>query len=174
MSSIADEDYSRSVTLETSFGDLTVELYYKDAPRACRNFMELSRGHHYDGVTFHRVIKNFLVQAGDLSGTGKGIKSIYGAKFEDEIKPQLNHTAAGILSMANTGPNTNGTQFFITLAPCPSLDGKHTIFGRVCRGMDTIVEIGNVPTDDNDRPLEDVMILGASVKDVIHEINVYP
>ncbi|KAH1258822.1 Peptidyl-prolyl cis-trans isomerase CYP18-2 [Glycine max] len=111
------------VTLETSMGSFTVELYYKHAPRTCRNFIELSRRGYYDNVKFHRIIKDFIVQGGDPTGTGRGGESIYGAKFEDEIKRELKHTGAGILSMANAGPNTNGSQFFITLAPCPSLDG---------------------------------------------------
>uniref|UniRef100_A0A9I9CWB3 Peptidyl-prolyl cis-trans isomerase n=1 Tax=Cucumis melo TaxID=3656 RepID=A0A9I9CWB3_CUCME len=114
------------VTLETSMGSFTVELYFKHAPRTCRNFIELSRRGYYDNVKFHRIIKDFIVQGGDPTGTGRGGESIYGKKFEDEIKPELKHTGAGILSMANAGPDTNGSQFFITLAPCPSLDGKHS------------------------------------------------
>ncbi|KAL2345254.1 hypothetical protein Fmac_006539 [Flemingia macrophylla] len=167
------------VTLETSMGSFTVELYYKHAPRTCRNFIELSRRGYYDNVKFHRIIKDFIVQGGDPTGTGRGGESIYGAKFEDEIKRELKHTGAGILSMANAGPNTNGSQFFITLAPCPSLDGntmllavqnfeilrKHTIFGRVCRGMEIIKRLGSVQTDNNDRPIHDVKILRTSVKD---------
>ncbi|CAB4287111.1 unnamed protein product [Prunus armeniaca] len=129
------EGGSPEVTLETSMGAFTVELYYKHAPRTCRNFIELSR----------------RVQGGDPTGTGRGGESIYGAKFEDEIRTELKHTGAGILSMANAGPNTNGSQFFITLAPCPSLDGKHTIFGRVCKGMEIIKRLGSVQTDNNDR-----------------------
>nr|QMV80844.1 peptidylprolyl cis-trans isomerase 37 [Clitoria ternatea] len=139
------------VTLETSMGAFTVELYYKHAPRTCRNFIELSRRGYYDNVKFHRIIKDFIVQGGDPTGTGRGGESIYGAKFEDEIKRELKHTGAGILSMANAGANTNGSQFFITLAPCPSLDGKHTIFGRVCSGMEIIKRLGSVQTDNSDR-----------------------
>ncbi|EXB54602.1 Peptidyl-prolyl cis-trans isomerase-like 1 [Morus notabilis] len=113
------------VTLETSMGAFTVELYYKHAPRTSRNFIELSRRGYYNNVKFHRIIKDFIVQGGDPTGTGRGGESIYGSKFDDEIKPELKHTGAGILSMANAGPNTNGSQFFITLAPCPSLDGPN-------------------------------------------------
>ncbi|WRX24555.1 Cyclophilin-type peptidyl-prolyl cis-trans isomerase domain - like 10 [Theobroma cacao] len=134
------------VTLETSMGSFTVELYYKHAPRTCRNFIELSRRGYYDNVKFHRIIKG-----GDPTGTGKGGESIYGPVFDDEIRSELKHTGAGILSMANAGPNTNGSQFFITLSPAPSLDGKHTIFGRVCRGMEIIKRLGSVQTDSNDR-----------------------
>ncbi|RLN03279.1 hypothetical protein C2845_PM13G25910 [Panicum miliaceum] len=139
------------VTLETSMGAITVEMYYKHAPKTCRNFVELARRGYYDNVIFHRIIKDFIVQGGDPTGTGRGGESIYGAKFEDEIKSELKHTGAGILSMANAGPNTNGSQFFITLAPCQSLDGKHTIFGRVCRGMEIVKRLGSVQTDKNDR-----------------------
>ncbi|CAK7341895.1 unnamed protein product [Dovyalis caffra] len=153
------------VTLETSMGSFSIELYYKHAPRTCRNFLELSRRGYYDNVKFHRIIKDFIVQGGDPTGTGRGGKSIYGDKFEDEINPELKHTGAGILSMANAGPNTNGSQFFITLSPTPSLDGKHTIFGRVCRGMEIIKRLGSVQTDNNDRPIHDVKILRTSVKD---------
>ncbi|KAH7512197.1 hypothetical protein FEM48_Zijuj12G0065100 [Ziziphus jujuba var. spinosa] len=97
------------------------------------------------------TVEDFIVQGGDPSGTGRGGDSIYGKHFDDEIKPELKHTGAGILSMANAGPNTNGSQFFITLAPCPSLDGKHTIFGRVCKGMEIIKRLGSVQTDNSDR-----------------------
>ncbi|KAL2928647.1 Peptidyl-prolyl cis-trans isomerase CYP18-2 [Bienertia sinuspersici] len=109
------------VTLETSMGPFVVELYYKHSPRTCRNFLELSRRGYYDNAKFHRIIKDFIVQGGDPTGTGRGGESIYGKYFEDEIDPKLKHTGAGILSMANAGPNTNGSQFFITLAPTPSL-----------------------------------------------------
>ncbi|XP_030925148.1 peptidyl-prolyl cis-trans isomerase CYP18-2 isoform X2 [Quercus robur] len=139
------------VTLETSMGSFTVELYYKHTPRTCRNFIELSRRNYYDNVKFHRIIKDFMVQGGDPTGTGRGGESIYGSKFDDEIKPELKHTGAGILSMANAGPNTNGR--------------KHTIFGRVCRGMEIIKRLGSVQTDNNDRPIHDVKILRTSVKD---------
>ncbi|XP_024003819.1 peptidyl-prolyl cis-trans isomerase CYP18-2 isoform X1 [Eutrema salsugineum] len=185
------------VTLETSMGPFTVEMYHKHSPRTCRNFIELSRRGYYDNVLFHRIIKvcfpvsiltlrctentvikfkefdsfgidlfqDFIVQGGDPTGTGRGGQSIYGSKFEDEIKPELKHTGAGILSMANAGPNTNGSQFFITLAPAPSLDGKHTIFGRVCRGMEVIKRLGSVQTDNTDRPIHEVKILRTKVID---------
>ncbi|KAJ4903715.1 Peptidyl-prolyl cis-trans isomerase CYP18-2 [Raphanus sativus] len=153
------------VTLETSMGPFTVEMYYKQSPRTCRNFVELSRRGYYDNVLFHRIIKDFIVQGGDPTGTGRGGQSIYGSKFEDEIKAELKHTGAGILSMANAGPNTNGSQFFITLAPAPSLDGKHTIFGRVCRGMEVIKRLGSIQTDNTDRPIHEVKILRTKVID---------
>lgn len=106
-----------------------------------------------------------MVQGGDPTGTGRGGESIYGPRFEDEITRDLKHTGAGILSMANAGPNTNGSQFFISLAPTPWLDEKHTIFGRVCKGMEVVKRLGNVQTDKNDRPIHDVKILRTTVKD---------
>jgi peptidyl-prolyl cis-trans isomerase-like 1 len=104
-----------------------------------------------------------MLQTGDPTGTGRGGTSIYGEKFEDEISPSLKHTGAGILSMANSGPNTNGSQFFITLAPTPWLDGKHTIFGRVTRGLGVVKRMGLVETGKDDRPVEEVRILRARV-----------
>jgi len=149
------------VEIKTSMGDFVVELYDKHAPRTCKNFLELSRRRYYNGTKMHRIIKDFMIQAGDPTGTGRGGESIYGGKFEDEIAADLKHTGAGILSMANSGPNTNGSQFFITLAPTPWLDNKHTIFGRVYSGMQTVKRIGNVQTDATDRPTTDVTILTA-------------
>ncbi|EPS60560.1 peptidyl-prolyl cis-trans isomerase, partial [Genlisea aurea] len=151
------------VTLETSMGAISVEMYHRHAPRTCENFVTLARKGYYNDVKFHRIIKDFIVQGGDPTGTGRGGESIYGKHFEDEITRELKHTGAGIISMANAGPNTNGSQFFITLAPAPSLDGNHTIFGRVSRGMEIVKRLGSVQTDNTDRPLHDVKILRASV-----------
>nr|CAD1817920.1 unnamed protein product [Ananas comosus var. bracteatus] len=128
------------VTLETSIGPFTVEMYYKHAPKTCRNFIELSRRGYYDNVKFHRIIKDFIVQGGDPTGTGRGGESIYGPKFEDEIKPELKHTGAGIISMANAGPNTNGSQFFITLAPCQSLDDADYTYALLEQVLDEVGE----------------------------------
>jgi peptidyl-prolyl cis-trans isomerase-like 1 len=144
-------EVDQEVVLDTNTGPITVELYWKHAPRTCKNFLELSSRKYYDGTIFHRVIADFMIQGGDPTGTGRGGESIYGHKFEDEIDPSLKHTGAGILSMANSGPNTNGSQFFITLAPTPWLDGKHTIFGRVKEGIKVVQRIGLVQTDGNDR-----------------------
>lgn len=144
-------------------GPITVELYTDHAPRTCANFSTLARRGYYDGTIFHRVIPNFMAQAGDPTGTGRGGASIYGDKFADEIDPSLRHTGAGVLSMANAGPNTNGSQFFLTLAPAPWLDGKHTIFGRVRAGMATLRRVGLVKTGTDDRPVEDVTIVKAQV-----------
>ena len=155
---------ARVVKLETSMGAFSVELYMSHAPRTCENFLELCRRGYYKGTVFHRVIQGFMLQGGDPTGTGRGGESIYGGKFEDEISRALKHTGAGILSMANAGPNTNGSQFFVTLAPTPHLDGKHTIFGRVCEGMGIVERIGNVQTDGNDRPVEEVQITRCTVQ----------
>merc|ERR1712086_286822 len=147
--------------MDTSMGSITFELYVKEAPKTCKNFHELASRGYYNGVVFHRVIKNFMAQSGDPTGTGKGGQSIYGTKFEDEVTRTLKHTGAGILSMANSGPNSNGSQFFVTLAPTPWLDGKHTIFGRVHVGMGVIKRLNSVFTDANDRPVEEVTIFRA-------------
>ncbi|KAL6758000.1 cyclophilin-type peptidyl-prolyl cis-trans isomerase [Haematococcus lacustris] len=149
------------VQVDTTMGTFVVELYYKHAPQTTKNFEELAKRGYYDGTIFHRIIRDFMIQGGDPSGTGRGGESMYGGKFEDEITRELKHTGAGILSMANAGPNTNGSQFFITLAPTPHLDGKHTIFGRVYQGMDVVKRIGNVQTNAVDRPTTDVKIIRA-------------
>ncbi|KAF5313502.1 hypothetical protein D9611_008541 [Ephemerocybe angulata] len=147
-----------SVVLETSMGDIQLELYWNHAPKTCKNFVELAKRGYYNGVVFHRVIADFMIQGGDPTGTGRGGTSIYGQKFEDELNPELRFTGAGILAMANSGPNTNGSQFFISLGPTPYLDGKHTIFGRVSSGMRVVQRLGAVATDAQDRPLEDIKI----------------
>ncbi|KAF8479309.1 cyclophilin-like protein [Russula ochroleuca] len=147
-----------SVVLETNLGNIQLELYWDHAPRTCENFAQLAKRGYYNGVVFHRIIADFMVQGGDPTGTGKGGTSIYGQKFEDEIHPELRFTGAGILAMANSGPNTNGSQFFMTLAPTPFLDSKHTIFGRVSSGMRVLQRLGAVGVDAQDRPREEVKI----------------
>ncbi|KAI5846124.1 putative peptidyl prolyl cis-trans isomerase [Tricharina praecox] len=153
------------ITLDTSMGSITFELYESHAPRTCENFKGLVTRGYYNGCPFHRVITDFMIQGGDPTGTGRGGSSIYGGKFADEIHPSLKHTGAGILSMANSGPDTNGSQFFITLAPTPWLDGKHTIFGRVTSGMRIVQRMGMVKTDRDDRPVDELMIRKARVED---------
>lgn len=118
---------------------------------------------YYNGVVFHRIIPGFMLQTGDPTGTGRGGESIYGEKFDDEIDTSLQHTGIGVLSMANSGPNTNGSQFFITLAPTPWLNGKHTIFGRVKSGIRIVERMGLVKTDATDRPMDEVKILHAGI-----------
>jgi peptidyl-prolyl cis-trans isomerase-like 1 len=114
-------------------GTFVIELYHRHAPRSCYNIAALAYAGYYDGVSFHRIMRDQIIQGGDPTGTGRGGESIYGGKFEDEITRNLKHTGAGVCSMANAGPNTNGSQFFITLKPSPWLDNKHTIFGRIYR-----------------------------------------
>ncbi|KAH9674496.1 peptidyl-prolyl cis-trans isomerase [Citrus sinensis] len=139
---LASDDGPPEVTLETSMGSFTVELYYKHSPRTCRNFAELSRRGYYNNSKFHRIIKDFIVQGGDPTGTGRGGDSIYGHVFEDEIKPELKHTGAGILSMANAGPNTNGSQFFITLAPASHLDESGNTITYACVNLARVYSYG--------------------------------
>jgi peptidyl-prolyl cis-trans isomerase B (cyclophilin B) len=143
-----------AATLHTNHGDIRVELYDDDAPKTVANFLELSRDGFYDGVVFHRVIPDFMVQCGDPTGTGTGGP---GYQFEDEINEHK--VVRGALAMANAGPNTNGSQFFIvTTQEASWLDGKHTVFGRVTDGMDVVDEISDVETDPRDRPRRDVVI----------------
>jgi len=141
-------------TLHTNHGAIGVELYDDDAPKTVENFVALARKGFYDGVIFHRVIPDFMIQGGDPTGTGTGGQ---GYTFEDEANDH--HVARGALAMANAGPNTNGSQFFIVTAQaCPWLDGKHTVFGRVTGGMDVVDVISALDTDGRDRPREDVVI----------------
>lgn len=145
--------------LSTGMGDIVIELYADKAPKTVENFVGLSMKGYYDGIIFHRVIDSFMIQGGDPTGSGTGGKSLFGEYFEDEFHNDLLHNSPGILSMANAGPNTNGSQFFITLAETPWLDRKHSIFGKVINGMDTVNKIGKVPTSKPfDRPIKDVVI----------------
>lgn len=154
---------TRRVSLHTTMGDIHLELYWCHAPRTCINFFLLAKRGCYDNTLFHRVCANRWAQAGDPTGTGRGGVSIFGRPFEDEIHQGLRHTGAGVLTMANYGPNTNTSQFLLLLGPAPSLDGKNTIFGRVCGGMQTLKKLSLVQTTKTDRPLHDVKIVRASV-----------
>lgn len=154
-------DTPRAV-LNTTLGTITLEMYWKHAPASCKNFIELVQRGYYNNTKFHRIIRDFMIQGGDPTGTGKGGQSIYGPQFDDEIHPELKFTGAGVLAMANSGPNTNGSQFFITLAPTQWLDGKYTIFGRVCEGMNIVKRIGLVETGKNG-PIDDIKIVKAYV-----------
>lgn len=144
--------------IQTNMGTIEIELFADKTPKTVENFVGLANKGYYNGVIFHRVIDNFMIQGGDPTGTGRGGQSLWGGKFEDEFVPELKHNGAGILSMANAGPNTNGSQFFITLKETPWLDGKHTVFGKVIKGMDVVKAIGKVPTNQQDRPLKDVVM----------------
>ncbi|KAL5598336.1 hypothetical protein BROUX41_003605 [Berkeleyomyces rouxiae] len=152
-----------TVTLDTSMGAIVIELYSAHAPKTCENFRTLAQRGYYDGVVVHRIIADFMVQTGDPTGTGRGGVSMWGGTFADELAPALKHTGAGVVSMANAGPDSNGSQFFITLAPTPWLDGKHTIFGRVRSGLAVVRRMGLVKTGADDRPVEEVKIIRARV-----------
>jgi len=146
----------------TNMGQFQAELYTDLAPVTAGNFIDLARRGFYDGVIFHRVIDRFMIQGGDPTGTGTGGP---GYKIEDEFGPGLAHDAPGVLSMANAGPNTGGSQFFITLVPTPWLDGKHAIFGRIVEGMDVVEAIGHVETAQGDRPVKDVVMQSVVVEE---------
>ena len=180
--------------MHTTLGDISIRLFGDKVPRTVENFVTKAKNGYYDGLIFHRVIKDFMIQGGDPTGTGCGGESIYGEKFEDEFHPEL-HNIKGALSMANAGPNTNGSQFFIveasevpegmleqmkgmadrgfpentvkayeTVGGTPWLDFSHSVFGQVYDGMDVVEKIASVKTDGSDRPLDDVKILSIDVK----------
>ena len=155
---------------ETSLGNIRIKLFHDKAPNTVENFVGLAEGSiewtnpeskekshapYYDGTVFHRVIPRFMIQGGDITGTGMGGP---GYRFKDEFHPELKHNKPGILSMANAGPNTNGSQFFITTVPTPHLDGRHAVFGEVVSGQDVVENISRVERDGRDRPREDVVL----------------
>ena len=167
------ETYAHFVTTE---GNFTVRLFDEQAPRTVENFVGLAEGTrewsdprtnqkvrkpYYNGTIFHRVIDGFMIQGGDPLGQGIGGP---GYNFADEFHPKLRHNKAGILSMANRGPNTNGGQFFITLGPTPHLDDRHSVFGEVTDGMDIVSKIGRTPTGDRDRPKKDILIQQVTIE----------
>ncbi|KAI8914813.1 cyclophilin-like domain-containing protein [Powellomyces hirtus] len=147
-----------SVTLHTDMGDIKIELFCEATPKAAENFLALCATGYYNNCLFHRNMKGFMAQTGDPTGTGKGGTSIWGRKFDDEIKPTLKHNARGIVSMANKGPNTNLSQFFITYGKQSHLDSKYTVFGRVIDGFEALDSLEKVPVDEKSRPLQDVRI----------------
>ncbi len=185
------EEKGPKATIKTNMGDITVQLFPEEAPKTVKNFIELAKKGYYDGVIFHRVIEDFMIQGGDPTGTGMGGESIYGRTFEDEFSREA-FNLYGTLSMANAGPNTNGSQFFIVTAKqvpaqmlkqlkdggwpeeiveeyakvggTPWLDHRHTVFGRVVEGMDVVLKIEGVERNAQDRPLEDVVIESMDVK----------
>ena len=148
-------------TFDTTMGTFKIELYNDLAPKTVKNFTDLIGKKYYDGIIFHRVIDQFMIQGGCPLGRGTGGP---GYTIDDEFGKGLKHDKPGVLSMANAGPNTGGSQFFITLVPCPWLDGKHAIFGHVIEGMNVIEAIGKVPTDSQDRPLKKVIMEKVTVK----------
>lgn len=151
------------VRLVTNLGPLNLELYCNIVPKTCENFMKHCENGYYDGTKFHRSIRNFMIQGGDPTNSGQGGKSIWEKPFEDEFKPNLSHTGRGVLSMANSGKNTNGSQFFITYRSCKNLDNKHTIFGKVVGGIETLNEMEKIEVDNKDRPIEDIVLVKAQI-----------
>ncbi|KAK6589869.1 cyclin cyclophilin like peptidyl-prolyl cis-trans isomerase fused to WD40 repeats at the N-terminus [Cryptosporidium xiaoi] len=149
---------AKNVILHTTKGDITLELFGNIAPKACENFSVHCFNKYYDNCTFHRVIKGFMIQTGDPTGDGTGGSSIWGKDFEDEFSPNVKHDQPFMLSMANAGPNTNSSQFFITTVPCPWLDGVHTIFGKVTKGKEYVQEIEHTQTNRHDKPINDIYI----------------
>lgn len=154
---------NRIAVFDTNMGEFEIELFEDKTPITTKNFIDLAQEGFYDGVIFHRIIDGFMIQGGDPTGTGMGGP---GYTIEDEFTPELTHESEGILSMANTGrPHTGGSQFFITLAATPWLDGHHTVFGKVIKGMEVVREIGHVKTGPQDRPVHDVVINKITIKD---------
>jgi peptidylprolyl isomerase len=154
----------QNVVFETNQGVIEIKLFDDVAPKACENFRGLAKKGYYDGTIFHRVIPGFMVQGGDPTGTGRGGESLWGADFADEVSPAVQFDRKGLLAMANRGPATNGSQFFITVAPTQWLNGKHTIFGEVVSGYDVVAKIEATQTGPGDRPVEEQKILKAYLK----------
>jgi len=152
------------VVFETNQGNIEIKLYNDIAPKTCENFVGLVKNGYYDGIIFHRVIKDFMIQGGDPTGTGRGGESIWGKPFEDEVSSKVSFDKKGLLAMANAGPNTNGSQFFITTAKTPWLNMKHTIFGEVISGYDVVEKIENTACDSSDKPLMKQEIIKAYLK----------
>ncbi|KAK7074623.1 RING-type E3 ubiquitin-protein ligase ppil2 [Halocaridina rubra] len=151
------------VSLKTNMGTLNLEIYCDNVSKASENFMRLCEKKYYTETKFHRSIRHFMIQGGDPEGTGKGGNSFWGEPFKDEFRPNLSHKGRGVLSMANSGPGTNKSQFFITYRSCTHLDGKHTIFGRVVGGLATLSAMEAVETDNKDMPIEDIIIEDTSI-----------
>jgi len=160
----AQEMNDKIVVLETTQGPVEIKLMPDIAPKACENFVKLVEKGYYNGLIFHRVIKGFMIQGGDPTGTGRGGSSIWDKPFEDEFSAKVTFDSPGILAMANAGPNTNGSQFFITVAPTPWLNMHHTIFGKVISGYDAVQKIENTPTGPYDKPVTDQKIIKAYLK----------
>ena len=151
--------------MKTNMGDIEIQLFPEDAPLAVENFVKHSEAGYYKDVIFHRVIDGFMIQGGDPTGTGSGGESIWGKPFKDEFTPKLKFDEPGILAMANAGPNTNGSQFFITLVPTPWLNNHHTIFGKVIEGMDVVRSIGKTKTEKpSNKPYSDIVIKSITIE----------
>ena len=151
---------NRAAQFQTNHGTFTIELFEEQAPKTTTNFIDLAEKGYYDGLIFHRIIEKFMIQGGCPSGSGTGGP---GYTIPDEFHADLRHDGVGVLSMANAGPNTGGSQFFITLDATPWLDGKHAVFGKVTEGLDVVQAIGSIATARGDRPLEDVVMETVSI-----------
>lgn len=170
------EHVTHTVTLKTNEGDIVIDLYGGLTPKTVENFVKLSSEGFYDGVRFHRVISGFMIQAGDPLSKDLEMQDRWGTggpgyTFEDEFAPELRHSAAGILSMANAGPGTNGSQFFITLDQTPHLNDRHSVFGYVTEGMDVVDTIGITPTEGPDRPIDEVVINEVAIEEKGSELE---
>ena len=150
--------------IKTNMGTIEIELFADKAPKTVENFTGLAEKGYYNGVIFHRVIKNFMIQGGDPTGTGRGGASFWGGKFEDEFDPTLTFDSPGLLAMANAGPNTNGSQFFLTTVATPWLNNHHTIFGKVINGMDVVYSISETKTAAGDKPVTDVVMESVTIE----------
>ena len=153
-----------TVVLQTNQGDIEIRLFPETAPKACENMIGLAQKGYYDGLIFHRVIKDFMIQGGDPTGTGRGGESLWGKSFADEVSAGVTFNRKGLLAMANSGPNTNGSQFFITTIPTPWLNMKHTIFVEVVKGYDVVERIENTEVGYADKPVQEQKIIKAYVK----------
>ncbi|VDK57999.1 unnamed protein product, partial [Gongylonema pulchrum] len=164
-SDTTESKITEHAVIHTSFGDIHIKLFANECPKAVENFCTHARRGYYNGHTFHRVIKSFMIQTGDPTGKGTGGQSIWGEDFEDEFHPALRHDKPYMVSMANAGPNTNGSQFFITVVPADWLDGKNTLFGQVTEGFNVVQKINQVPTfEKSGRPKQEISILSISLK----------
>ena len=162
---ILGENEMAVAVIKTNMGTIEIELYADKTPKTVENFVGHAKADYYNGIIFHRVIANFMIQTGDPTGTGRGGESIWGEPFADEIVKSLVFDEPGILAMANAGPNTNGSQFFITVAPTTWLNGNHTIFGKVIGGMDVVYAISKVATSKpGDKPLKDVVMESVTIE----------
>lgn len=151
--------------IKTNMGTVKIKLFPEQAPMTVENFVGLAKKGYYNGIIFHRIIDNFMIQGGDPTGTGRGGESLWGKKFKDEFSPSLVFDKEGILAMANAGPGTNGSQFFITLAPTPWLNNHHTIFGQVVEGMYIVHTIGKVRTGAMDKPVNEVKMESVTIEE---------
>ncbi|MCP4650455.1 MAG: peptidylprolyl isomerase [PVC group bacterium] len=158
------ESTEKIVVFETTQGNIEFKLMVDIAPKTCENFVGLIEKGYYDGIIFHRIIKSFMVQGGDPTGTGRGGESLWGKPFEDEVVKGVAFDKPGILAMANSGPSTNGSQFFITTVPTPWLNMRHTIFGEVVSGYEVVQKIENIKTGPGDKPVEEQKIIKAYIK----------